>query len=99
MYPDDCARIEEVLVLVVAAAPFSPSLRYLKEGNENNLKSVTYVAEHLPPKRELLIKKNSIYLYYFGFYPFSGTLAVLISSVTTSCVVYLATFLVAKLRS
>lgn len=55
---------------MVANPPFPP-LRYCKEGNENNLESVTYVAEHLPLKRELLIKKNCVYLYYFGVYHFS----------------------------
>jgi len=47
-----CKTTEEALVLVAATAPFPLSLSYHKEENENNLKSVTDVAERLPPKRE-----------------------------------------------
>lgn len=83
---------------MVASPPFPPPLRYRKEGNENNLKSVTYVAEHLPLKRELLIKRTALICIILGF-TISLILAALLSSATTSCGVYLATLLAADLPS
>lgn len=91
-------------MLVVAAALCPPSVWCHKEGNENNLNSVTLQDICLQKDDKWIIKKNSIYLYYFVvaffclFFHFSVALGwkVLISSVTTSCLVYLAVFLAAK---
>lgn len=84
-----------MFALVVASAPFPPSLRQRKQGSKNNLKSVAFAAEHLPPKIESLIEKSTIYLYYFGFYPFSVLLAVLVRSAAAGCAVCLAASLAA----